>query len=149
MNINVDINVPITEKEILKCVKLSKRNKSVGDDAISKEYILSTVDVMMSLYIALFNTIFDTGIMPSCWLVGNIVPIYKNKGDTKDPKNYRSITILSCLGKLFTSILNNRLNEYADAAQLILNNQVGFRKNYSTIDHIFTLHSLTDLFKNY
>jgi hypothetical protein len=47
--------------------------------------------------------------MPDIWLVGNIKPIYKNKGNPLDPKNFRPITILSCLGKLFTAILNERL----------------------------------------
>jgi hypothetical protein len=35
--------------------------------------------------------------MPDIWLVGNIKPIYKNKGNPLDPKNFRPITILSCL----------------------------------------------------
>jgi hypothetical protein len=50
-------------------------------------------------------------IMPSSWLIGMIKPIYKNKGDKFDPKNYRPITIASCLGKLFTAILNERLKD--------------------------------------
>lgn len=55
--------------------------------------------------------------------------MYKNKGDnTWDPKNYRPITLLSCLGKLFTAIINETLNNYADRVQLILENQAGFRK---------------------
>ena len=75
--------------QILQCVKSLKRNKSVGEDAIANEYIISTIDVMMPLYVALFNTIFDTGVIPSCWLVGDtsIVPFNKKKGDTKNPKN--------------------------------------------------------------
>ena len=43
-----------------------------------------------------FNIIFETGILPQSWLNGIIKPIYKNKGDVKDPKNYRPITIVSC-----------------------------------------------------
>jgi hypothetical protein len=39
--------------------------------------------------------------MPSSWLIGMIKPIYKNKGDKFDPKNYRPITIVSFLGKSF------------------------------------------------
>ena len=37
--------------------------------------------------------------MPSSWLIGMIKTIYKNKGDKFDHKNYRPITIVSCLGK--------------------------------------------------
>jgi hypothetical protein len=52
--------------------------------------------------------------MPSSWLIGMIKPIYKNKGDKFDPKNYRPITIVSCLGKLFTAILNEKLTEFSE-----------------------------------
>jgi hypothetical protein len=52
--------------------------------------------------------------MPDIWLVGNIKPIYKNKGNPLDPKNFRPITILSCLGKLFTAILNERLCRFSE-----------------------------------
>jgi hypothetical protein len=73
---------------------------------IINEYIKSTVNQFINVYEKLFNVIFDNGIMPSSWLIGMIKPIYKNKGDKFDPKNYRPITIVSCLGKLFTAILN-------------------------------------------
>ena len=41
-----------------------------------------------------------------------IKPIYKNKGDPMNPENYRPITLVSCLGKLFTAVLNERLNMF-------------------------------------
>ena len=47
----------------------------------------------------LFNLIFSSGKVPSIWLEGNIMPIYKNKGGKTKPENYRPITILSCMGK--------------------------------------------------
>ena len=40
-----------------------------------------------------------------------IVPIYK-KGNTSEPENYRGVTLMSCLGKFFLSIINNRLMQY-------------------------------------
>ena len=52
------------------------------------------------------------------------------------------ITLLSCLGKLFTSIINNRLCEVVH----INENQAGFRQHHSTLDHIFTLKSLIDIY---
>ena len=86
---------------------------------------------MLPIYHKLFNKIFDNGCYPSDWLSGEIIPyiipLYKNKGDDTNPKNYRPITLLSCIGKLFTSILNDRLNKYSEEVNLILKNQAGFR----------------------
>jgi hypothetical protein len=68
-----------------------------------------------------------------------IIPVYKNKGCPTDPDNFRAITLISCLGKLFTFIVNTRLIFFANEVTLIHENQAGFRKGYSTIDNIFVL----------
>ena len=52
---------------------------------------------------------------------------------------------MSCVGKLFTGIISNRLNKYAEKCDLIRNTQAGFRKNHSTIDHIFVMYSLIEM----
>ena len=64
-----------------------------------------------------------------------------------NPENYRPITLLSCLGKLFTAVLNERLNKFLNYNSILLQNQAGFRKHYSTSDHIFVLHSIFELLK--
>lgn len=51
--------------------------------------------------------------------------------------------MLSRLGKLFTSLINSRLYDYLTEAALLGKEQVGFRKDYSTLDHIFALHILS------
>jgi hypothetical protein len=61
------------------------------------------------------NSLVVLLLMPSSWLIGMIKPIYKNKGDKFNPNNYRPITIVSCLGKLFTAILNERLTEFSES----------------------------------
>lgn len=53
--------------------------------------------------------------------------------------------ILSCLGKLFTSVLNNRLTAFLEENNILDENQAGFRKGYSCSDHIFTLHALIEI----
>ena len=75
----------------------------------------------------LFNTVLDSGVLPTSWLIGYIIPLYKNKGDTANPENYRPITILSCLRKVFTAILNERLTSYLETNNLLNINQAGFR----------------------
>ena len=54
----------------------------------------------------------------------------------------------SCLGKLFTTILNNRLSEYVNVNNLIDKHQIGFRKKSQTSDHMLILKTLTDKCKN-
>jgi hypothetical protein len=73
----------------------------------------------------------------------NIVPFYKNKGVKTDPKNFRPITILSCFGKLFTSVMNNRLNTLSDEFLLLNENPAGFRKTYAKLDNLFVLYMTT------
>jgi hypothetical protein len=58
------------------------------------------------------------------------------KGDPASPDNYLGITLLSCFGKLFTTISNNRLNSYLDKMSILCEEQAGFKKYYSTTDHI-------------
>lgn len=130
------------------CISKLKNDKASGEDNIVNEYIKCTSHKFIKVYEKLFNIIFDTGILPSSWLTGVIKPIYKNKGNVNDPKNYRPITIVSCLGKLFTAILNARLTDFYEQFQLMKENQAGLRPNYSTIDNVFTILSLFQLFKS-
>ena len=90
---------------------------------------------MLKLICSCFNLILDTGIVPDSWTVGLIVPIFKNKGDINDPDNYRGITLLSCIGKLFTMLINSRLQSYVDENPLLGEEQAGFKRGlkYSNI----------------
>ena len=59
-----------------------------------------------------------------------------------DPSNYRGITRLSSLGKLFSSLIYNCIENEIESKDILSPSQVGFRKNYRTIGHIFRLFSL-------
>ena len=84
----------------------SSANKSPGIDNILNEVIKIGKDAIKGHLVNLFNQILDTGKYPVLWSFGLIVPIHK-KDDRSKVENYRGITLLSALGKLFTSILNN------------------------------------------
>ena len=71
-----DINLPITEKEILDSIKSLKNNKAHGPDSIVNEHIKSTAHIMIPTYVKLFNLILDSGIIPESWTVGTIKPIF-------------------------------------------------------------------------
>ncbi len=57
-------------------------------------------------------------------------------------ENYRGITLLSTLGKLFTRVINNRLTEWAEEYHIYVESQAGFRSGMGTTDNIFVLHNL-------
>ena len=71
----------------------------------------------------------------------------KNHNPPPFKLNGRSLTIISCFGKLFSSILNTRLNNFSDDFYLICENQGGFRKGYSTTDNLLILHMLVNIMK--
>jgi hypothetical protein len=130
-------------------VKKLKTIKPPGGDHIVNKYIKATISTFMPVYVELFNVIFERGIIPEEWLKRLVKPIYKGRGDSSNPETYRPITLLSCLGKFFTSILYNRVNAFADETKLINETQTGFRKGYCTIDNIFVLDFLSKYALNY
>jgi transcription elongation factor GreA-like protein len=97
--ISKELKESITEDEIRNIVKNLSNNKAGVYDRILNEYIKSTIDQCIDIYLKLFNLVFDSGFSPECWTVGIIKPLYKNKGDPTNPENYRPITLLSCMGK--------------------------------------------------
>ncbi len=140
------LNKPFTEEEIEKAAKSLKSGKSPGQDDVLNEYIKESMGLLLPTYTTLFNTILDSGRFPESWGRGVVIPIYKNKGSKDDPANYRGITLLSCIGKFFTCVINNRLTQFADILGLISENQAGFRKQHSTIDHVFVIKNLVELY---
>ena len=79
---------------------------------------------------------------------GNILPIFKNKRDSRLPENYRPITLLSDFGKLFTSILNTRINEYFENGDVISHCNTEPRKGHFLSFFLSCAHKLLTRFNN-
>ena len=84
----------------------------------------------------IFNSILNNGYIPRSWCVGVIVPVPK-KGNLDNPDNYRGITLMSCLLKIFTGILNERLINWSNKNSTITDAQFGFKPGSGTVDAIF------------
>ena len=131
----------ITEQEILKAIDGLKRGKAQGADNIHNDFLKCTKDTLKRHLHILFNKILSSGEYPTVWSYGVIIPIHK-KGPTSDPGNYRGITLLSALGKVFNSIMNCRLYNFLVEREILKPEQCGFRKKQGTSDGIFVLKSL-------
>ena len=99
------LDIPISEEEVKNAIEHLKLNKSPGPDGILAETLKNSLEHTLSLFVLFFNHVFDTGQYPSAWSGAIIVPIHKS-GDKDDPDNYRGISLLSILGKVFAHILN-------------------------------------------
>ena len=145
---NTALNMEFSFDEIKTNITNLKNNKSGGLDNIINEFLKHAPTSLVSFICDMFNMILDSGIIPEIWCTGLIIPLYKKKGDIYDPDNYRGITLLSCLGKLFTSCLNHRIAKFLYDNEHIGYEQAGFRPEFSTLDHIFTLHTIIEYYKS-
>ena len=143
---NQEFNLDFTLEEVSKNISELKNNKSEGLDFIRNEYLKNCPPAVVELIVRLFNVILSTGQVPYDWSVGLIVPIFKKKGSQFDPNNYRGITLLSCLGKLFTLCINIRLTKFAKNKNTIGEEQAAFKEDYSTMDHCFVLNELISIY---
>ena len=141
-----EFNLDFTTEEIQKNINNLKNNKSAGGDYIINEFLKNLPLTLIELIVKLFNLILRTGHVPEEWGIGLIVPIFKKKGSKSDPNNYRGITLLSCLGKLFTLCLNNRLAVFTATRGILGEEQAAFREGYSTLDHVFVLNELINMY---
>jgi hypothetical protein len=123
---NDQLNSDITAEEMMKAVKHLKNKKASGLDCISIEMIKASSSILPNLYVDIVNTILRSGVFPSLWRENFIKPLFKG-GDMNDPSCYRGIATYSCLSKLFTRIMFNRLDEYLENNNSICPEQKGFR----------------------
>lgn len=143
-NYNSEIlNMDVSTEEVLKAVRELKNGKASGPDGILNEMLRISCIFNTKFYASIFNSIIKHGIYPDLWKENFIKPIFKG-GCFNNPANYRGVALSSCFGKFFSKILSNRLDKFLDQNNILCNEQIGFRKNCRTSDHIFTLKCLID-----
>ena len=91
----------------------------------------------------IFNAVLNGKTFPDDWTKGMITLLHKG-GKTDDLNNYRGISLLPCLSKVFTKIINTRLMKFAEENGLNMEEQAAYRKGYGTVDQIFVLQSLIE-----
>ena len=140
------LNEPFSNDEILSTVSSLKNGKSSSDDLISNEILkyLTDNESGVRLLQKLFNNCLSTGTYP--WNNSIITPLHK-KGCKSDPDNYRAIAVSSSLGKLFSTIILNRILRVKTKLCPDPINQLGFSKGAQTYDHILTLNTIVSKYK--
>lgn len=128
--------------EVNAAIRKLKKKKAVGIDGVSAEEIqAATIGTGLQIVHKLCLDIWEKETFPAEWKKAIIVPIYKKK-DKLDCNNYRGVSLLCHISKVFTQILLQRMRARTD--EILSEEQAGFRANRSTVDQIFTLRQLAE-----
>ena len=134
MNINIEkqFNFSLTsEDQLIKLVNQLDTNSSAGVSNIPTKFFKACVSVIAPLLVMFFNDCLILEKIPDEWKCAIVLPLYKNKGDKNDINNYRGISILSPIVKIFERILSKQITNYFNCNQLLYMGQHGFRSDHS------------------
>ena len=110
-----ELDRPISKEEVRQSIRNLKQGKAPGLDNVCGEYLKSAEANITPFFFLtlLFNKIYDSSCFPSDWCKSIIISLFK-RGNETDPDNYRGISLLSVVSKVFTAILNKRLYTWAE-----------------------------------
>ena len=132
-------------EELTAAVSKLKNDKASSFDHFSNEILKSLRKNFYEALLILFDQCLRNGAY--FWNQSILSPIYK-KGSKGDPDNYRAIAVCSCIGKLLSIMLLERLTSFRlNKASDPNNNQCGFTKGHQCNDHIFTLLTVLQKYK--
>ena len=132
--------------DIRMAIEALKNGKAPGMDNIPAELIKAGGEPMERAIYSLITLIWKRERMPTEWQTAIVCPIYK-KGDRLDCHNYRGISLLCTVYKIFTYILRKKLEPYYE--RVIGEYQAGFRRGTSTTDQIYTVKLMSEKFWEY
>jgi len=125
-------------EEVYKILLSLDPQKATGPDGIGNK-ILKEVALPLSKPLSeLFNFCLSQGTYPEQWKVAQVIPIHK-KGDRTQCSNYRPISLLPCISKVFERVLFNHIFDFLRTNSLINKHQSGFIPGDSTVNQLITI----------
>ena len=132
-----ELDYPITREEVFRAIRRLKLGNAPGVDRIRTDILkhaaaavytnrLRQDNTVIDALTLFFNYVLETEVWPARWKEGVIFPLHKDDSRL-DPGNYRPITLLSVIGKLFGQILNSRLQQWTEDNGKVADEQGGFR----------------------
>ena len=123
---------PIDEKYVINLINKLPLNKASGLDNIPAKIIKISAPLIANSLAEIFNASLREGLFPDAWKFAKVFPIFK-EGDKELCNNYRPISVLPVLSKLFEKAIFEQLYEYLTSNNLLTEHQSGFRPFHSTL----------------
>ena len=130
--------IDLDSKKILAIIRSLDVNKAHGWDDVSARMIKICDDSLVKPILNIFRCSFDSGKYPNNWKRGNLTPVHK-KGDKNVIMNYRPVSLLPIMGKMFEKCIYDTLYSYFEKHNLFTPCQSGFRKNDSCISQLLSI----------
>ena len=121
----------IDNNATIRIIKHTKISTSKGDDGISSELLKLITNDISKCITVIINQSLTSGIFPNSLKIAKVTSTFK-KENSKLITNYRPISVLPVISKIFESVIHEQLSEYFIANDLFCPQQYGFRKNSST-----------------
>ena len=134
-------DLEITKEEVRRDVRRLKTGKAPGICGIVPEMLKAGGEVVVVWMTKVFNMVWREGVAPGDWRNAVIVPVYK-KGSRLDCTNYRGISLMSIVGKVFARVLNERVKVLT--GDKVMDEQGGFRLGRGCIDQIFAVKQIVE-----
>ena len=122
----------IEVKEIRAAFAKIKTAKSFGIDNISSYFLKLALPFIENSLAFLFNTSIETSQFPYSWKVARVTPIFKD-GDKTEKSNYRPISVLPVISRLFEKLVFDQLYQHMKENGLFSSDQSGFLRLHSTL----------------
>jgi len=120
-------------------LKYARPFKAGGMDGILNVAVKKLPDSGVSALAEIFNACLRLAYFPDAWKHAMVVPIPKAGKDSSNPRNYRPISLLSTIAKLFEKIVLKKLEHHADERGILPAEQFGFRKGHSTTHQLLRI----------
>ena len=123
-----------TTEEITKLINNLPNKRSAGVDGISSVLLRNINSIIAPALSIAINQSLHSGIFPSHLKIAKVIPLYKNKGSPNSFGDYRPISLLNVISKIYERAVYNQLYEYFTLNHLLYSSQYGFRTKHSTED---------------
>ena len=121
----------VNEEDVMKTVKSLKSKNSAGFDGISTNLLKILIPAVIKPLTLIINQSLATGIFPDKLKTAKVVPLFK-KDDCLIMDNYRPVSLLTSISKVFEKIAHNQISSYLKENKLLYKSQYGFRDEHST-----------------
>ena len=111
-------NISITPKMVEKVITNLDSSKASGPDCIPVVVLKNCEPELSYILAKLFNNCLKESSFPDCWKVSSVVPVFKNIGERSTAKNYRPVSLLSVVSKVFEKLVNNRIVNHLEKCGL-------------------------------